>query len=446
MKLFISGLMLLGSLNSVESWGLSTEKKTQYASWDEMNVIAHGLLQLGHGLKEHVDKTKIHMREITGKLNQHNISMAALLNNAKEIKDSTDVLKDRMQKLEQRDKQLQDLTMLFREKLQEVSKDREVMDRRLQNIEVKLQLLEPNNDNFSAKEDVQSIQSQMEMQNKKVNELLEKIKFQQYKLEKQNLQIKNMQSKIQRSKVESQFWRRSPQENYAEFQKNSSHDSAKKNLPSDCHAMFLKGENSGIFKIQPANAQPFEVFCEITVDAGWTVVQRRIDGSVDFDQLWESYKNGFGNLSGEFWLGLSKMHQITEQGQYIMHIELQDWEGNIQYMEVHFSLGGPDKAYALQLLGPVTGNLKNALSEFQQQPFSTQDRDQDLQSDVNCAKLLSGGWWFSTCGKSNLNGKYFYSIPRQRHERKQGIFWKTWKGRHYLIKSTVIKIRPLETE
>lgn len=59
-------------------------------------------------------------------------------------------------------------------------------------------------------------------------------------------------------------------------------------------------------------------------------------------------------------------------------------------MEVHFHLGGPDKAYALQLLGPVTGDLKNALSEFQQQAFSTQDRDQDLQSDVNCAKLLSG--------------------------------------------------------
>ncbi|XP_073451104.1 angiopoietin-related protein 4 [Aquarana catesbeiana] len=445
MKLF-SILMLLISLSGVESWGLSPEKKNQYASWDEMNVIAHGLLQLGHGLKEHVDKTKINLREITGKLNQHNVSMAALLNNAKEVRDSADVLKDRMQKLEQRDKQLQDLTLLLREKLQGVSKDREVLDSRLQNIEEKLRHFEPsNNDNISAKEDVQSIQSQMEIQSKRMSELLEKIKFQQYKLDKQNLQIKNLQSKIQRSKVESQYWRPSLQGNDW-FEKNSSHNSAKKKLPSDCHAVFLNGEKSGIFKIQPANAQPFEVYCEITAEAGWTFVQRRIDGSVDFDQLWESYKNGFGNLSGEFWLGLAKMHQIAEQGLYIMHIELQDWEGSIQYMEVHFHLGGPDKAYALQLLGPVTGDLKNALSEFQQQAFSTQDRDQDLQSDVNCAKLLSGGWWFSTCGKSNLNGKYFHSIPRQRRERKQGIFWKTWKGRHYPLKSTVIKIRPLETK
>lgn len=54
---------------------------------------------------------------------------------------------------------------------------------------------------------------------------------------------------------------------------------------------------------------------------------------------------------------------------------------------------------------------------------------------------LAGGWWFSTCGHANLNGRYFRSIPRQRHERKQGIFWKTWKGRYYPLKSTTMKIQ-----
>ncbi|XP_075060897.1 angiopoietin-related protein 4 isoform X1 [Mixophyes fleayi] len=182
----------------------------------------------------------------------------------------------------------------------------------------------------------------------------------------------------------------------------------------------------------------------MTAEGGWTVVQRRKDGSVDFDQLWESYENGFGKLNGEFWLGLLKVHQIMEQEQYIMHIELQDWEQNIQHMEVNFHLGGPSTAYALQLTGSVAGGLKNALCEFRVQPFSTRDRDEDLKSDVNCAKLLSGGWWFSTCGQSNLNGKYFNYIPRHRHERKQGIFWKTWRGRYYPLKSSTIKIRPLK--
>ena len=31
---------------------------------------------------------------------------------------------------------------------------------------------------------------------------------------------------------------------------------------------------------------------------------RRINGSTSFDRLWQDYAYGFGELSGEFWLGI----------------------------------------------------------------------------------------------------------------------------------------------
>lgn len=44
-----------------------------------------------------------------------------------------------------------------------------------------------------------------------------------------------------------------------------------------------------------------QVFCDQTTDGGrWTVFQRRIDGSVNFFQDWDNYKNGFGQLQNEF--------------------------------------------------------------------------------------------------------------------------------------------------
>ena len=52
-----------------------------------------------------------------------------------------------------------------------------------------------------------------------------------------------------------------------------------------------------------------------TDGGGWTVVQRRMDGSVDFSRDWFGYENGFGNLNFEFWLGLSKIYRLTKGGQ-----------------------------------------------------------------------------------------------------------------------------------
>ena len=70
-----------------------------------------------------------------------------------------------------------------------------------------------------------------------------------------------------------------------------------------------------------------------TNSGGWTVFQRRLDDSVDFFQGWESYKNGFGNLSGEFWLGNDNLHRLTASDDVMLRVDLEDFDANITYAE-----------------------------------------------------------------------------------------------------------------
>ena len=80
-----------------------------------------------------------------------------------------------------------------------------------------------------------------------------------------------------------------------------------------CAEVYKSGDKiSGVYKIDPDGLGEFEVFCDqTTAGGGWTVFQKRYSGAVDFFRGWNDYKRGFGNLNGEFWLGLDKIHRLT---------------------------------------------------------------------------------------------------------------------------------------
>lgn len=52
--------------------------------------------------------------------------------------------------------------------------------------------------------------------------------------------------------------------------------------------------------------------------AGWTVIQRRLDGTIDFYRNWDDYKRGFGQSEAEFWLGNERIHKLTSQGDALL--------------------------------------------------------------------------------------------------------------------------------
>ncbi|XP_067872535.1 angiopoietin-related protein 4 [Heterodontus francisci] len=413
------------------------ERRMQFASWDEVNLIAHGLLQLGHGLKQHVDRTKEQLRGVLEQLSAHNRTLGEMTGQLGE------------QGLRSpRDGHLLQVSAGLRD----MEQDRLGMDKALQSLEEKVEKLVSSKKAESGLNNYNNIRSMMETHSRNIAELLTRIKDQQWQLDKQSAQIKLLQSQLQESRLqlkESPRWKSILKRRVEVFP--HTHSSVEPRpadrLPSDCHQLYLEGQRTtSVYRIQPIGSQPFEAFCQMTEEGGWTVIQRRRDGSVDFDRLWQAYKDGFGNLTGEFWLGLEKLYTIVRQGGYLLRIELEDWENHTEYTEYPFSLGSEATDYTMTLKSPISGNLKNAIRESSGLSFSTRDQDHDLKFNMSCAKHLTGGWWFTTCGQANLNGKYFASKPRQRHERKQGIFWKPWKGRNYPLKTTTMMIRPMELE
>ncbi|XP_049725404.1 angiopoietin-4 [Elephas maximus indicus] len=218
---------------------------------------------------------------------------------------------------------------------------------------------------------------------------------------------------------------------------------AAKKVFQDCAEIQRFGANaSGIYTIHVANVmEPRKVFCDMEANGGgWTLIQRRKDGHMNFHRNWKDYKQGFGDPAGEHWLGNEVVHQLTSGADYSLRVELQDWEGNEAYAQYeNFQLGSEGQLYRLSLSGySGSAGLQSSLV-LQGTNFSTYDADND-NCLCKCAQLLSGGWWFDACGLSNLNGIYY---PDHNHMRKlNGIRWHYFQGPSYSLRATRMMVRP----
>ena len=127
----------------------------------------------------------------------------------------------------------------------------------------------------------------------------------------------------------------------------------------NCAEIYKKsGERkNGVYTIKPDKLSTFDVFCDqTTARGGWTVFQKRVDGSVDFFLNWSDYKVGFGDLNGEFWLGLDKIHRLTSDDNSMLRVDLEDFEGNTAYAEYNmFGVMSENDKYKLNL-GAYSGD------------------------------------------------------------------------------------------
>ncbi|XP_040822907.1 fibrinogen gamma chain [Ochotona curzoniae] len=237
----------------------------------------------------------------------------------------------------------------------------------------------------------------------------------------------------------------------------------------DCQEIANKGaKQSGLYFLKPMKAkQQFLVYCEIDASGnGWTVLQKRLDGSVDFKRNWIQYKEGFGHLSPtgttEFWLGNEKIHLITTQSNipYVLRIELEDWDGKTSTADYgSFNVAPESDKYRLRYSYFLKGEAGDAFDgfDFGDDPsdkfftshngmqFSTWDNDND-RFEGNCAEQDGSGWWMNKCHAGHLNGMYYqggtYSKASTPNGYDNGIIWATWRSRWYSMKKTTMKIIP----
>uniref|UniRef100_A0A2M4DJB2 Putative ficolin n=1 Tax=Anopheles darlingi TaxID=43151 RepID=A0A2M4DJB2_ANODA len=184
----------------------------------------------------------------------------------------------------------------------------------------------------------------------------------------------------------------------------------------------------------------FVAYCEQQqFGGGWMVIQHRFDGSLSFDRNWTDYKNGFGIVGGEIWIGLEKIYQFTKKHDCELLIEMKDFHNNTKYARYSsFAIGSECEQYNLAALGEFCGTVGDSLSLHIGMKFSTPDRDND-PSATNCAENYQGGWWFTKCHYSFLNGLY----RNVSGLSEQIIAWNEFSDDYRGLRYSRMLIRPL---
>uniref|UniRef100_A0A1A8EQC8 Microfibrillar-associated protein 4 n=2 Tax=Nothobranchius korthausae TaxID=1143690 RepID=A0A1A8EQC8_9TELE len=216
-------------------------------------------------------------------------------------------------------------------------------------------------------------------------------------------------------------------------------------LPVDCSDILQQNKNqpSGVYTIYPiGSTSAVEVYCDMpAAGGGWTVFQRRLDGSVNFYRPWNQYKRGFGNAAGEYWLGLENIYQLTRLQNYELMVDLEDFEGNKKFaLYSSFKVDSESEGYRLQVTGfNNKGGSGDGLGYHNGFKFSTFDKDQDTWNN-NCARTYLGAFWYGACHHTNPNGIYRWGADNTIFAI--GVEWYQWKNYNYSLKGITMKIRP----
>jgi hypothetical protein len=155
------------------------------------------------------------------------------------------------------------------------------------------------------------------------------------------------------------------------------------------------------------------------------------------------YRAGFGNINGEFWIGLENLHQLVTNRNSSLRITIGDWDNESTFAEYKVFHVGDEAStnYTLTIDG-YSGSAGNSFGYHSGMQFSTPDRDNDPWN-ASCAANDGAGWWYNQCSFAALNSRY-YDIKSYPDKHLDGITWYHWKEDYtHVLKKTEMKTREM---
>ena len=164
-------------------------------------------------------------------------------------------------------------------------------------------------------------------------------------------------------------------------------------------------------------------------------------GWVNFTRNWADYEKGFGDLDGEFWIGLKNIYELTNQ-QNTMKVKLWDNNGNsLNWNYLLFRLYDQNRRYAISHFTRGTGDGRDdAFGQTMNHAtrFHTYDNIRN-----GCGYSRQSGWWYydNDCNSnSNPNGRHQRSYICGGDWMGERLFWQTSRG-YRLFTHAEMKIR-----
>ena len=193
------------------------------------------------------------------------------------------------------------------------------------------------------------------------------------------------------------------------------------------------------------SAPPVIITPGLEQEDGWIIIQRRINASVSFERSWDEYAAGFGDVDGNFWLGLEAIHNLTAAQPMSLQIDIVPFNisaVSIPYQQIQ--VGDAASEYLLTITSNTSGHtsLYTSLNFHSGCKFSTSDNDNDEKPNTNCAEFHRAGWWFSNCVSMHLNGVYGIATRRtQLHVYMHAYFLSS--DTYEPIRTVTMKIRAI---